>query len=358
MPPIEVRDVGEGLIVTEEIPFGVALVGAGMVARTHLAAIRDAPGIALRGIAARSRARADALLADHPEARFYATLDEIAADPTVSAVVVVTPPDARLDVLAPLVAAGKPILLEKPVARSAAEAEQVVDLCAQAGVPLGIVFQHRMRAASRAARDLVASGRPGALAMAEITVPWWRDQSYYDEPGRGTFARDGGGVLISQAIHTIDLALSLAGPVTEAQAMLATTRLHRMEAEDFACAGLRFENGAVGSLTASTASFPGAAEAIVLHYENASIRLESGVLTVTWRDGRVDTKGETAGTGGGADPMAFTHGWHQSVLEEFCDAVRDGRDPAITGRAALAAHRLIDAIQTSSREGRRVRVGP
>jgi predicted dehydrogenase len=110
----------------------------------------------------------------------------------------------------------------------------------------------------------------GALGYAEIAVPWWREQSYYDEPGRGTYARDGGGVLISQAIHTIDLALSLTGPVAEVQAMTATTRFHAMEAEDVAVAGLRFANGAVGSLTASTASFPGGAEWIRLHFERAS----------------------------------------------------------------------------------------
>ena len=336
-------------------PFGVVLVGAGMVAPTHLAAIEAASGVVLRGIHARNADRAAPLLAG---SRFYATLDEVAADPLVQAAIVVTPPDARQAVISPLVAAGKHILLEKPVARTTAEAEGIVALCEAAGVTLGIVLQHRMRAASRAAQALVQGGSLGALVMAEITVPWWRDQAYYDAPGRGTYARDGGGVLISQAIHTIDLCLSLTGPVAAVQAMLATTRAHRMEAEDFACAGLRFANGAVGSLTASTASFPGAAEAIALHFDAASLRLEAGVLTTAWRDGRVDRVGAAAGTGGGADPMAFTHDWHQSVLEDFRDAVQEGRAPAIPGRDALAAHRLIDAITASSRQARVVEVTP
>ncbi|MEM7723081.1 MAG: Gfo/Idh/MocA family oxidoreductase [Pseudomonadota bacterium] len=337
--------------------FGVALVGAGMVAQTHLAAIRDADGVALRGIAARSPDRASALLTDWPDAQLYPDIKAITTDPGVTAAIIVTPPDARLDLITPLAQAGKHILLEKPVARTTAEAEQVVAACADAGVTLGVVFQHRLRAASVKAADLIASGTLGALGIVEITVPWWREQAYYDEPGRGTYARDGGGVLISQAIHTIDLALSLAGPVASVQAMTATTRFHAMEAEDFACAGLRFANGAVGSLTASTASYPGGAEAIVLHFDKASLRLASGVLTVSWRDGRVETHGAVAGTGGGADPMAFTHDWHQSILEDFMAAVRDGRDPVVTGAEALASHRLIDAIVASSDGGKVVEFG-
>ncbi|KPP88067.1 MAG: putative dehydrogenase [Rhodobacteraceae bacterium HLUCCA08] len=332
----------------------VALIGAGMVARTHVAAIAGA-GLRLGAIVGRGRARAEAL-AQEAEALTGApvalrSLAQVAADPGIDFAIVATPPDARLSVIAPLIAAGKPILLEKPVGRSLAEARAVVAACAAAGVPLGVVFQHRMRAASRRAAALVASGRLGALGLAEIAVPWWRAQAYYDEPGRGTHARDGGGVLISQAIHTIDLALSLAGPVARVSAMTATTRFHSMETEDFAVAGLHFANGAVGSLVASTASFPGAAESITLHFERASLRLASGLCHVQWRDGGDETHGQEAGTGGGADPMGFTHHWHQGILEDFVAALDEGRAPVASGAAALAAHALIDAITVSDRTG-------
>lgn len=245
--------------------------------------------------------------------------------------------------------------MEKPVARNTQEADGLVALCREAGVTLGIIFQHRMRAASQKARELVDGGTLGALGLCEISVPWWRAQSYYDEPGRGTLARDGGGVLISQAIHTIDLALSLTGPVARVQAMAATTRFHRMETEDYVSAGLRFKNGAVGSLVASTASFPGAAESILLHFDNASLRLASGLLHLDWRDGRQETfGGAAAGTGGGADPMAFTHEWHQGVFDDFADAISSGRPPVVTGEAALLSHRLIDAIINSADTGKEV----
>lgn len=346
--------------MTQERPLGVAMIGLGMVARTHLLALRDAtPPLRLAGVMSRNAVRAQAFAQEAGQVlgapvRAYADVEAVAADPAVDLALLLTPPDARASLIGPLAAAGKAILAEKPLGRTLAEAEEVVALCAAAGMPLGVVFQHRMRAASRAAFDLVRGGGLGALGLVEIAVPWWREQAYYDEPGRGTYARDGGGVLISQAIHTIDLALALAGPVAEVTAMTATTRFHRMEAEDVAVAGLRFACGAAGWLTASTASYPGASESIVLHFEAASLRLAEGVLTVSWRDGRQETHGATATTGGGADPMAFGHDWHQSVLEDFAAAMSDGRPPAITGQDALTAHRLIDAITRSARDGGRV----
>lgn len=336
---------------------GVAMIGAGMVARTHALALEEASTpLRLCGVLTRSPETARIFL-DGVAGQMrktpvvYPDIAAIADDPGVDIALVLTPPDARADLVAPLVQAGKAILLEKPVGRTLAEAREVVALCAAAQVPLGIVFQHRMREASIAARELVASDALGALGLVEITVPWWRDQSYYDAPGRGTYARDGGGVLISQAIHTLDLALSLAGPVERVTSFAATTRFHTMETEDFVTAGLQFANGAVGSLTASTASFPGQPERITLHFEAATLHLGEGVLKVQWRDGRQSAYGASASTGGGADPMAFTHAWHQSVIEDFADALRTGRAPQITGQDALAAHALIEAILESARNG-------
>src|SRR5690606_22151086 len=156
------------------------------------------------------------------------------------------------------------ILMEKPIERTTEAAEAIVATCERQGVSLGIVFQHRFRAGSMRLRALVADGALGPIGCVRLAVPWWRPQTYYDEPGRGTLARDGGGGLISQAIHSIDLMLSLAGPVEEVQSVAGTTRLHRMETEDFVGAGLRFASGAFGSLIATTAAFPGEGEELVI----------------------------------------------------------------------------------------------
>lgn len=335
-----------------------ALIGVGMVANTHVEAMADTGGrIGLAGVLSRHperaagfAARVAPLLGAAP--RVYADVAEIAADPTVDFALLVTPPNARLEIVEALAKAGKPILMEKPIERTAAAAERIVGLCEAAGVPLGIVLQHRMRGSARKLSALLAEGALGEIGLVEIIVPWWRAQSYYDEPGRGTYARDGGGVLISQAIHTLDLALTLTGPVARVQAHARTTRLHRMEAEDVVTAGLDFASGAVGTLYATTASHPGAAETITLHGTRGSARLLAGQLALSWRDGRTETLGEAGGTGGGADPMAFTHAWHQAILEDFAESLAAGRPPAVPGRSALPVHHLIEALVRSSAEGR------
>ncbi len=334
------------------------LVGAGMVAKTHVAAcVAAAEKVRLKAILSRSSTRAKALAMKAARdvghsVEVLTDLEAVTSDPEVDFAIILTPPHVRAELVRPLATAGKHILLEKPIGRTAADARQLVETCKNAEVTLGVVFQHRMRTSSRKAAKLIASGDLGALGLVEMTIPWWRGQSYYDEPGRGTYARDGGGVLISQAIHTIDLALSLAGPIASVRAMASTTRFHRMEAEDFVVAGLRFANGAVGSMVASTASFPGGAESINLHFDQASLRLASGKLSVIWRNGREEEFGEEGGTGGGADPMAFTHEWHQGIIEDFVDALIAGHAPAVPGEDALPAHDLVDAAIRSARRGR------
>jgi len=336
------------------------MIGVGMVADTHWQALRDlSPGLYLRGVLASSRQSSQAFIAKHcvdgsNRPACYASIDELVADRQIGMAIVLTPPNARLALVERLVAANIPILLEKPVERDSRRAALLVSLCEAAKVPLGVVFQHRVRKASLELARLIASDVFGQLGLVEVNVPWWRDQAYYNEPGRGTYDRDGGGVLISQAIHTLDLMLSLVGNVVSVQAMASTTRFHSMESEDYVSASMVFANGAIGSMTASTASFPGDAESITLHFDNVVVELKSGVLEIRWRDGSIECFGDTANTGGGADPMAFTHTWHRDVIKDFANAVSDSRPPLVTGREALQVHRLIDAMILSSANGERV----
>ena len=253
----------------------VALIGTGMVAGTYVKALADlSDRIAFAGLCARRAESAEAFRAKHGlEARVYASVDEIAADPAIDFVILATPPDARLGAVRILAAAGKPILMEKPVARNLAEAEEIVAICEYAEIPLGITFQFRCRPASLDLRRVIDAGGFGTLHAVELNVPWWRPQSYYDEPGRGTYSRDGGGVLITQAIHALDLMLSFTGPAADVIALTATTGMHRMESEDFVAGGLCFENGAVGALFATTANAPGRTETLTLNFENATAHL-------------------------------------------------------------------------------------
>jgi UDP-N-acetyl-2-amino-2-deoxyglucuronate dehydrogenase len=335
--------------------FGLGVVGAGMAAKPHalaLNALRDR--IAVRGVWRRNRAELDQFCTtyDLPAAESY---EALLADPAIDAILVLTPPNAREEIVAAAAKAGKHVLMEKPVERTTAAAERIVTACDAAGVRLGVIFQHRFRAASMALGEKVRSGELGALQAVHLVVPWWRpQQGYYDKPGRGSFAQDGGGVLITQAIHSLDLMLSLTGPVKAVTALAATTGLHQMETEDFVAGGLEFANGAVGGLMATTANFPGGAESLTLNFDKASATLTGGNLTLTRFDGRIETIGEASSSGGGADPMAFPFDWHMAQIAEFADAVEAGRQPVSTGHTALAVHRLIDALILSGKEGRRV----
>ena len=282
-------------------------------------------------------------------------LNAIIDEPSIDYAVLLTPPNARTELVRRLAAAGKHILMEKPVERTTAAAEAIVATAEQAGVTLGIVLQHRFRAVAERLADRLGSGELGTLAAASITVPWWREQSYYDEPGRGTYERDGGGVLISQAIHTLDLALSLTGPVDEVVAVAGTTPLHRMEAEDFVAAGIRFANGAHGSLMATTAFFPGAPERIELSCTRASAVLGPGGVSIRYHDGREEHFGEDQGSGSGADPMDFPHDAHRALHADFIDALDEDRAPRVAGRDALAVHRFIDALVAAARDRTAVR---
>lgn len=340
--------------VGHQKPFGIGIIGVGMVADTHARALAELNDcIEICGVFARDQAALGRFAVRHG-LQAATSLSALLDQPGLDAILLLTPPNARLDIIRAAAVRGKHVLSEKPLGRDSGEARDIVRLCEEVGIALGVVLQHRFRAASIALRLLVESCELGRVAIVQVSVPWWRPQSYYDEPGRGTYARDGGGVLISQAIHTLDLMLSVAGPVSEVSAVAGTSILHSMEAEDFVGAGLRFANGALGMLTTTTAAFPGGAESIVITFERGQARLEGGCLTLIGMDGSRREIGETAATGGGADPMAFPHDWHRDLIADFAMAVNQGRQPIVTGRDALRVHELIDALILSSREKRTV----
>ena len=284
-------------------------------------------------------------------------LDALLADPALDAVMILTPPATHGALVARAAAAGKHILLEKPLEVSTARAEALVAAAERAGVTLAVVLQHRFRPAAERLRALLAEAALGEVVGCSTTIRLWRPQAYYDEPGRGTRARDGGGVLLTQGIHTLDLMLSLAGRVAEVAGYATTTPVHRMETEDLVCAAVRFQSGALGVIDATTAAFPGSPERIELAGTLGAAALVGGDLNVAWHDGRAETlAADTSAGGTGADPMAFSHEGHRAVLADFLRAVRTGTPPRVTGREALKVHRLIDALLEAGRTGRPVAV--
>lgn len=337
--------------MSEKQKFGIGIVGLGMAASPHIKSLKELSDIIdVRGVYSRNQANREAFAAQHG---FDAVdnVDILLADEKLDALIILTPPNARQELVEKTALAGKHIFMEKPIERSVKAAKYLVETCENANIKLGITFQFRYRAASLKAKELLSSGNMGALASVVLNVPWWRSAEYYTEPGRGTFAQDGGGVLITQAIHSLDLMLSLTGRVTEVQAISGTSKLHNIEVEDFVGAGVKFENGAIGSIMATTSCYPGGQEYIILNCTEATATLKGSVLTVDWHDGRSEIFGEEAGTGGGDDRMAFPHIWHKAQILEFVEAVKSDQEPSSNGRSALEVHYLIEAILASARDG-------
>ncbi len=284
-------------------------------------------------------------------------LDTILEDRSVDAVCVLTPANTHLEIVRRCAAAGKHILLEKPVEITTERATELVAVCRAAGVKLGIVLQHRFRPAGMKLAELLRSGALGDIHGCSTVIRLWRPQSYYDEPGRGSMARDGGGVLISQGIHTLDLMLSLAGRIEEVAGYAATSPIHRMETEDMVCAAARFANGALGTIDATTACHPGFPERIELICRHATVVLAGTSLEVFYHDGRRTSIAPDQSAGGtGADPMAFPHDYHRAVMADFVDAIATNGEPRVTGEEALRVHRLIDALIAAGKSGAKVRV--
>lgn len=335
-------------------PLRIAVIGAGMASAPHLRSLADLAGeVQTLWVGARSLARLGRV-ALPPGARPTERLDDIFGDRAVQAVLLLTPPASHLELALRAARAGQHVLVEKPLAIDLAQATALVECCESAGVRLGVMLQHRHRPGAERLRGLLHDGALGALVSAAANVRWWRPQSYYDEPGRGTLARDGGGVLMTQAIHTLDLLLSLTGLPECVSGAAATSAVHRMECEDTAAALLHLPGGAVATLQATTAAWPGHAERIEINGTLGTATLEAGALRVQLAVGETIEMAADAGNGGGADPMAFDHGPHRAVLQDFIQALRDGREPAVSGRSALAVQRVIDAILASARSGRSV----
>ena len=272
-------------------------------------------------------------------------------DPRVDAVLVLTPPRTHADVALRAARAGKHVLLEKPLDIGLAQGLALVEGFARAGRTLGVVFQHRFRHSPMALKQLLDEGALGKLLSVSASVRWWRSAAYFAQPGRGMGERDGGGVLLTQAIHTLDLLLHLAGPAVSVMARCGQSGLRRTDTEDIACAVVGYECGAVGVIDTTTVAYPGYPERIELAGTNGTALLEGDRLIVQRPDRPLLEMSGSSGGGGGADPMAFSPEAHKRLIAEFLDALVEGRPPSNSGRSALAVHALIDAMLASSNEG-------
>jgi predicted dehydrogenase len=326
---------------------GVGIIGLGMAVQPHVEALRELGDRIhfVAGFSPSEERRAAFRQRFHlPTVRTEAAL---LADPALEVVLVLTPPRTHSEVARRACAAGKHVLLEKPVDVDLPRATALVEAFERAGRTLGVVFQHRFRESPMRLAALLraqALGRPVSIAA---SIRWWRSAEYYAEPGRGTLVRDGGGVLLTQAIHTLDLLLHLAGPVDTVVARCGSSGMRRIDTEDIACAVVTWANGARGVIDATTTAWPGYPERIEVAGTEGTAVLEGDRLQVR-RPGLPDLDFVGAsGGGGGGDPMAFSCEAHRRLIAEYVDAVQAKRVPTNSGRSALPVHALVDAMLAS-----------
>lgn len=339
-------------------PVGVGIVGLGMALRPHALALREleaAGRVRVLGGFSPSAERRAGFAAAWPGWPVFDTLEALLAAPGLRLALVLTPPGTHLALAERCAAAGVDLLVEKPLELDAGRAARLAETAARRGVRLGVVFQHRFRPAALRLKVAIDAGELGAPLSASASIRWWRDAGYFAQPGRGMKARDGGGVLLTQAVHTLDLLLHLMGPVAGVAGMARTSPLRAIDTEDIAAAALRFESGAIGALDATTVAWPGFPERIEIAGTAGSAVLAAERLELHVKGrGAPEILDRGLAGGGGADPMAFDHGPHRTLLTEMLDALDEGREPANAGVTGLPVQRLIEALLASAATGREV----
>lgn len=345
---------------------GFGIIGLGMISEFHAKAMRAMRGGHLSCAFSRTPNERARKFADEYGVTVYTgDFKAFLAHPGLDVVTVATPSGAHLEPAAAAARAGKHVVCEKPLETTLERCDRMIAACKRAGVLLGGIFPSRTLGAVQEMKRAVRAGRFGKLTVCSATIPWHRPQSYYDGGGwRGTWKLDGGGALMNQAIHTVDLLQWLAGPVAEIQAAAGCLAHRRIEVEDSAVAALRFKNGALGLIAASTAMWPGAPREVRLSGERGSAWLRDDCLErwdfdkETPRDRVVRRKFGTpkapSGKGGAADPRAISFVGFQIQFENFVRCL-DGKERLLVdGREARKAVELVLAVYKAARGGRRV----
>jgi predicted dehydrogenase len=340
---------------------GFAIVGCGMIARFHARALAEVPNARVVALVSRNPANAKAIAEQlNLTCDVYTDLASVLARGDVNAVIVTTPSGAHMEPAVAAAEAGKHVVVEKPLEISLERCDRIIDACARHRVQLCTIFPSRFGDANLALKQAVEAGRFGRLTLGETTCKWWRPQSYYDEGGwKGTRALDGGGALMNQAIHNVDLLLWLMGSVTHINGFTAMLAHQRIEVEDTAVACLRFANGALGVIQATTSVHPGLPKTIAIHGDKGTVVIEQDDV-VRWEltpetdeDKAVRQRFavKTGASGGSSNPAAISHVGHARQLADFVRAIETGGKPLVDGREGRKAVEVILGIYRAAATG-------
>jgi UDP-N-acetyl-2-amino-2-deoxyglucuronate dehydrogenase len=287
---------------------------------------------------------------------FVPTYEEVCRHPKVDYVDVCTFPDFRLEPIEICARSGKHVQVQKPIATNLETARRMIETARRGNILLGVVSQHRFDDSSIFLAKALAGGRLGKLLQADCYVKWYRSPEYYSRPIKGSWKTEGGGALMNQAIHQVDLLRWLAGPVAELDGMWQLGALHQIESEDVVNAVVRYASGATGVFQAATAFWPGYSERTEFHGTKGTAIITGDKLT-TW-DVENDS-GEPAPlakdvASGASDPMAISLEPFERQFRDFGDAIEKGRKPLVSGEEGLQALEVVDAVYRSCCTGRKV----
>lgn len=333
----------------KHISFG--LVGAGVAATTHAREIRRTEGGSIVAIHARDGSRARDFARTHGIAAAYDRLPDLLRHPALDAVIITTPNGLHLDAAVAAAEAGKHVVVEKPLEISEERALRIADVCRANGVSLNVIYQRRYSKAAATALDDIRSGRLGRVILVNIIDNQFRQPDYYGNAAwRGTKAMEGGGCVITQATHLIDLAQYLAGPITDVSAMTGTM-FHAIETEDVAVATLRFESGALGTFSASTATYPGQRHLLIVSGTKGSIIINGEHDQIVFRS----VAGDPVVSGIPArfsfadptNPRDYPTEGQRRQLQAIIDRLRTGTVDDGSIADAIRNVRVVDAIYRS-----------
>ncbi|MCC6365805.1 MAG: Gfo/Idh/MocA family oxidoreductase [Bryobacterales bacterium] len=329
----------------------VGIIGCGAIAQKHIEAYANI-GFTVTAVTD-VREEHGRKFAAEAGAEFFADYEDVCRHPNVDFIDVCTFPDFRLQPLMVAAGAGKHVQVQKPIATNLETARDMVNYTRRAGVRLNVVSQHRFDDSIQFLARAIPAGRLGRILQADAYVKWYRSAEYYSRPIKGSWATEGGGALINQAVHQIDMLLYLIGRVRQVCGAWQLGALHSIESEDVVNAVLRYANGSTGVIQAATAFWPGYPERIEIHGTRGTAVVTGDKLT-TW-DVRND-EGEPAPLAsqtmsGASDPMAIPLTPFERQFREFGDAIRENRDPLTSGEAGYRALELVVTIYKSCREG-------
>ncbi len=329
---------------------GVAVVGSGSIAEMHLKAIKDLPQARLVGVYSRTEEKARKT-GEREGCRWTTDWRSLVADPEVELVDVVTSSGSHAEISMAAIKAGKHVLVEKPMAMTAYQADLIHELARASGLTLGVVSQRRFEEQHQAVKQVMDAGALGKLLLVEVSCPYYRTQAYYESADwRGKVATDGG-ALMNQAIHSVDLMLWFAGPAASVVSKCAT-QTHKMEAEDLALAIVTFKSGAFGTIMASTSIQPGFSPCLNLYGEKGTIKLE-GASIAHWTVPDVPRPdlGQAQASAGVADPKLSSHTHHRRQIEDVLASIEQRRPPLVSGDDGRRAVALVEGVYRSAASG-------